>query len=392
MTDLQLPAHLLNRANRGIAAQLALSLPSGAQPYLSIEGNRFTLYDAAGNERQVGAMDPQVGMYVDVVVADSNPHISKIYYGRPYDKNLEGVMPKCFSDNGIGPSSRSPEPQHATCNGCPNNEWGSETSRLTGKGIKACSDKQNLAIVVPGQGEMVFLLRVPAASLKHLGKYIQELGGISAGGRKVDICDVITRIFFHKDANGILGFSAAGWVDAASQAIADKAYESKATDALVGKNDRPYTGEVGVLPAAQPSQERRLPPPFPTASLDPAPEQSASFPASLGQPTEPKKRGRPRKEPVQEAPATQPPFSLATNSSPANNRSPGNTGGLPTSGGDDLDVPDFLKRIESAPGMPPASQPTPKPTGPSFGMQSAQAAPEDMAARIAAVLAMKTGG
>ena len=97
-----------------------------------------------------------------------------------------------------------------------------------------------------------------------------------------------------------------------------------------------------------------------------------------------KPRGRPRKEPVQEAPATQAPFMQASTNGPS--------GGSPPSPSEPEEIPDFLKRIESAPGMPPASQPTPKPTGPSFGMQSAQAAPEDMAARIAAVLAMKTGG
>jgi hypothetical protein len=109
---------------------------------------------------------------------------------------------------------------------------------------------------------------------------------------------------------------------------------------------------------------------------------------------EPKKRGRPRKEPVQEAPATQAPFLAAA---------PSQTGS--TNGGSAVsepeEIPDFLKRIESAPGMPPntttgsphdQAQIQRKPSGPSFGMQSAQAAPEDMAARIAAVLAMKTGG
>jgi hypothetical protein len=240
---------------------------------------------------------------------------------------------------------------------------------------------------------------VPAASLKHLGKYIQEIGSISAGGRKVDICDVTTRIFFHKEATGILGFTAAGWVNAASQAVADQAYESKVTDALVGKNDQPYTGEIGVLPAAQPSQERRLPPPFPTANLDPEPafqsvENMVAHGGTPGTSQEPKKRGRPRKEPVQEAPATQAPFLSAQ--PPAGN---GTLPGAP-SPGEIEDVPDFLKRIESAPGMPPntttgsphdQAQIQRKPAGPSFGMQSAQAAPEDMAARIAAVLAMKTG-
>jgi hypothetical protein len=50
------------------------------------------------------------------------------------------------------------------------------------------------------------------------------------------------------------------------------------------------------------------------------------------------------------------------------------------------DIPNFLKRTPETP------PPSVKPPGPSFGMQAATAAPDDMQARIAAVLAMKTGG
>jgi hypothetical protein len=252
---------------------------------------------------------------------------------------------------------------------------------------------QKVAVVVPGFKDNVFLLRIPPVSLKWLGKYIQEISSISAGGRKVDISDLITRVYFQKDQVGVLGFTPASFVDPETAATGDRAYENKATDVLIGKNDRPFTGEVGLPPPAKPAEQGTLAPP-PAQSLSeraaamaaqqtplPKEENAAAVTRvfNLGQ-EEPKKPGRPKKEAVAEAPATQAPFMTA----PATN----GTSGVATAPGDDgLDIPSFLTRTE--PAAPPAP-PTPKPAGPSFGMQQAQAAPEDMAARITAILGMKT--
>jgi len=400
MNDLQIPAHLMNRTSRGLAAQLALSLPSGGTAYLSIKGSRFTLFDAAGNERQVGSMDNAIGMYLDVCIIDSNPKVSKIYYARDYDPNAEAMVPPdCWSDNGQAPSSQAISPQHGDCKTCPHNQWGSATSRLTGKPTKACNDVQKVAIVVPGQGEMVFLLRIPPASLKNLGKYIQEINSISIPGlgRKLDINDVYTRVYFDKDAVGILKFSVAppGLIDAETAALSDRIYESKATAQIVGKNDVPFQGAITAIapPAAQGlTPERSLPPP---PAFNP-PHPRNELPATGGlsaltslqapaaeAPPPPKPRGRPRKEPVVEAPATQAPF-MASAPTPTS----GNGTSPPTTPDDNLDIPPFLKRLEAAPGMPPATPP--KPAGPSFGMQQATAAPDDMNARIQAALGLKT--
>lgn len=382
MADLNLPAHLQSRQSRGLAAQLALSLPTGTVPYLSIKGSRFTLFDAAGNERQAGAMDAKLGMYLDLCIVDSNPKVSKIYYARDYDPNADTMVPPdCWSDNGLAPSSQAISPQHGDCKTCPHNQWGSATSRLTGKGTKACNDVQKVAIAVPGMGDMIFLLRIPPASLKNLAKYIQEIGSFSAGGRKVDINDLITRVYFDKEAVGILKFTAAGWVDEATAAISDKAYESKATAQIVGKNDQPYTGAIGVLPQAQPAQVHTIAPPPSAAALDMARLQAVAMgavPPVSDTPPAPKPRGRPKKELAQEAPATQAPFLQA--------QTPSGTTGNGQSGEEVEDIPSFLKRASDAP----AAQPTAKPAGPSFGMQAPTPVPDDMNARIAAMLGMKT--
>jgi hypothetical protein len=379
MPDLQLPAHLLNRASRNLAGQLAASLPTGSVPYVSIKGSRFTLFDAAGNERQVGAMSPDVGLYLDLCIVDSNPHISKVYYSKAFDPNIEGQAPDCFSDNGVGASAQAQSPQSLSCKTCRHNEWGSEVSRQTGKPVKACNDVQKVAVVVPGFKDNVFLLRIPPVSLKWLGKYIQEISSISAGGRKVDISDLITRVYFQKDQVGVLGFTPASFVDPETAATGDRAYENKATDVLVGKNDRPFTGEVGLPPPAKPAEQRTLaPPPQQSPGIAPPTQGFGQAPAE----PEKKPRGRPKKEAVAEAPATQAPFLP-----PLQAGSQMLSTGSQANGSDDAeDIPNFLKRAD-APAAPP---PAPKPAGPSFGMQAAQAAPEDMAARISAILGMKT--
>ncbi len=385
MTDLQLPAHLLNRASRNLAGQLAASLPTGSVPYVSIKGSRFTLYDAAGNEQQVGAMSPDVGLYLDLCVVDSNPHISKVYYAKAFDPNAEGEQPDCYSDNGIGASAQALHPQSASCKTCPHNEWGSSVSKQTGKPTKACNDVQKVAVAVPGFPDKIFLLRIPPASLKWLGKYVQEVGSISAGGRKVDVSDLITRVYFAKDQVGVLNFSPVAFVDAETAETGDKAVNLKATDLLVGKNDRPFTGEIGLPPPAKPAEQRTLaPPPAPTPFLSPEPTTTST--ALAGTPPAPKPRGRPKKEPVAEAPATQAPFMSAPAAAPSSSMALGQpaNGASPATGDDDLELPNFLKRVDT----PPA--PAAKPAGPSFGMQQAQAAPEDMAARITAILGMKT--
>ncbi len=375
MTDLQLPAHLAGRASRNLAGQLAASLPTGSVPYVSIKGSRFTLYDAAGNEQQVGAMSPDVGLYLDLCVVDSNPHISKVYYAKAFDPNAEGEQPDCFSDNGIGASAQALHPQSASCKTCPHNEWGSSVSKQTGKPTKTCNDVQKVAVAVPGFPDKIFLLRIPPASLKWLGKYVQEVGSISAGGRKVDVSDLITRVYFAKDQVGVLNFSPVAFVDAETAATGDKAVDIKATDLLVGKNDRPFTGEVGLPPPAKPAEQRTLAPPMPQQSPATAPLTQGFGQAPVEEPKKP--RGRPKKEPVAEVPATQAPFMAGVTASPTPPNGNGSTD-------DAEDIPNFLKRADTP--LAPAA----KPAGPSFGMQQAQAAPEDMAARISAILGMKT--
>lgn len=229
----QLPAHLAHRQRRDLASAAIGGLNTGSPPHISIAGNRFTLIDEAGNSK------PMQTLYLDVCVIDANSAISKIYFDprTPFDPSGDNFNPPlCFSDNGIGASAQASSPQNTSCAICPHNAWGSAISKMTNKPTKACTDVKKLAVIVPGI-DLVFLLRIPPASLKNLVKYTQTLAG-----HGVDLPDALTRIEF--ESQGILKFTPMGYVDEATAILTDKIINAKATDQLIGRMDKPWLGQA----------------------------------------------------------------------------------------------------------------------------------------------------
>lgn len=266
----QLPAHLANRQRRDLASSAMAGLNAGSPPHISIAGNRFTLVDAAGNERQIQTL------FLDVCIIDANATVSKIFYDprTKYDPSGDNNNPPlCFSDNGIGASAQAAQPQNTSCQLCPHNAWGSAVSQMTGKQTKACNDAKKLAVMVPGLYDQVFLLRVPPASLKHLAKYTQTLLG-----HGVDLPDAVTRLEF--ESQGVLKFTPVGYVDAPTAVATDKLMEAKATDLLLGKNDRPWNGAADAQKLAYAQQQNG-------AALPPPVQQQAPQPAPMAPPPQP---------------------------------------------------------------------------------------------------------
>ncbi len=361
MTELQLPAHLANRASRNLAASAVQGLSTGSPPYISIQGNRFTLVDAAGNKKPTGLMDPKLGLAIDVTIIDANPHVSKVYYDTPFDPNAaEYVPPSCWSDNGEAPSTQAAKPQCAACSACPHNQWGSSTSRMSGKPVKACQDTKKLAVLVPGE-TMPFLLRVPPNSLKHLGAYVKSVAGRSMGSRSVDLSDLMTRISFAPEGVGTLQFAAVAWVDEKTAAQADALWAAKGTDTLVGKTDLPRQGALPA-PAVPPAGNSAS---VPAVAPPPAPPAASVAPPVVAE--EPKRRGRKAKE---DAPAAQAPFMPAA---------------TPAAGAVE-DIPDFLRRD-----APAAAPPAPKAPGVQHGMVQQPAAPDaDLMAALNSAMGLPT--
>ena len=351
MNQPALPAFLQQRQSKALTTDLSANLGIGSPPYISIMGNRFTLIDSAGDEEPIQTTDPQLGYYLDCVIIDNNAHISKVFYDKPFDPNSgQYEPPACFSDNGFGPSRSASKPQSNTCADCKNNVWGSKVSAVSGKGVKACSDFQKLAIMIPGD-EVIFLLRVPPNSLSNLRAYNQKFIG-----QKVDVSDVITRMWFEPGQIGLLQFNAVSVIDQASFSRREQLLLEHKTDALVGKSDLPRQEAL------------------------PSPQQPA--PQSIAQPA----------APLAAIPASQPsPLPLATQPQPGiPMHSPvgGATTASPTEAPRQRRRRNTAAPAQAAPAAAPVAPFRPQasesalPPQPTFGMQPAAAAPADVNAAL----------
>jgi hypothetical protein len=288
MTD-QLPAHLAARQRPTMLAAAISGLSRTRGPHVSIADNRFTLVDGNGAEKPIQTL------YVDLVVVDVNPHVSRLYYDptKPYNKD-DNTPPLCFSDNGIGASQQASEPQNTNCQLCPKSAWNSAVSKMTGKGIPACAQRKKLAVIAGGTGEMVFDLTVPPASLGNWLAYCNILAQ-----RGLEPYDVYTRVEF--ESQGVLKFSPAPigdkglcYVHEGVVALTEKLWANKATETATNKNDIVWTGQADAQKLAYASQTNgQLPPPAPQpAPVAPPPQpfgggQAPSGPAAIPNPMQP---------------------------------------------------------------------------------------------------------
>lgn len=308
----QLPAYLTNRRGLALAETLAPLLTTGQPAHISIRQNRFRLVDSAGNEKPVNEL------HLDVVIVGTNRHMSKIYYSTGYDPE-NSAPPDCWSDNGLAPSSRAASPQSQTCAVCPKNAWGSDVSKMTGKPTKACNDVMKLAVVVPSDpNNLVYLLRIPPATLKHLGKYVQTIAANMIGERRADPSDVVTRLTFDPQTQGVLNFAPISLIDQQTCALVDGLDHEKQVIPVVGGNDVPIApGRVQqqVQGLAQPvAPVTTLPPPSPPG-MQPAfvtttdgsggagSGTTATFGGSAGGEPPKRRRGRPAAQPTEPAAA-----------------------------------------------------------------------------------------
>lgn len=299
----QLPAYLQNRQSKALANELVANLGVGSPAYVSIMGNKFMLIDSVGDQEPVATFDPKTGPYLDCCIIDSGPHISRIYYEKPFDPNAGTFQPPdCWSDNGSTPSRGASHPQSPTCAACPKAVWGSKIS-ATGSSIPACGSYQKLALAVPGD-DVVFLLRIPPNSLKNLREYVHKFNG-----KDTDISDVLTRISFEPNQLGTLVFQAIKYIDEPTAQHREKVLSAKMTDAMVGKTDlpRPVELPVSAVPAlAAPSAS-------PTGQITGVPKQQVVPTQPVTAPVEQSQRRRRRStaQPEQPAPVQTAPFRQA---------------------------------------------------------------------------------
>jgi hypothetical protein len=389
----QVPAHILARQKRDLVGAAIGGITAGSPAHISIAGNRFTLVDDAGNEKPIQTL------YLDACVIDANPSVSKIFFDprTPFEPGGDNSNPPiCWSDNGIGASAQASQPQSTSCQVCPQNAWGSATSKATGKPVKACNDVKKLAVLVPGIN-IAFLLRIPPASLKNWGKYCNTLAG-----HGIDLPDALTRFEF--ESQGVLKFDAKGYIDADTAALTDKVIMGKGTDQLVGKTDRPWggQGEVQKVEYAQQRAVERIAPAAPVAqqwgdkiTVTPAPMAPPPQPFGGGQQSAQAPFGGAQTVFSQSTPVASPfgapaaatavsspsdPFGQPSTSSPTDVTPPKRTRAKKaeaTPAADD-GIPPFLRREAPATGAFPDANDAARatPPGPSFGMDPNPPAPD----------------
>lgn len=302
----QLPAFMQRQDLFDATDKAIAGIGGGIPPYISIKASKWRLVDAAGDELMVNQL------HLDVIVLGGNEHVSKTYYAGSYDPaGGNTTPPTCFSDNGSAPSSQAMTPQAALCAQCPHNAWGSKVSEISGKDLKACGDSKRLAVVLavdtpyltgnnvagvaPALGQ-VYLLRVPAASMRTWRDYAKEIRG-----RGIPIMGPITRLQFDpKVSYPSIVFSATAFVTEPMFQTAMHLMASAAFKEAAGTNDVPRVSAVA-LPAAAPAHLAAQP--LVPAATQPVPAQQIEVPSAAAPAPTARKPGRPPKDAVPAAAA-----------------------------------------------------------------------------------------
>lgn len=228
-----LPAFL--QETFGITNDLIVS-GGGGYPTVSIKGKVFTL--KRGDEKTlITNADDEPARSLEVVILKAGPagdKLAKVYYKGGYTEGSDS-KPACYSNDGIAPGVNAQEPQCKTCAACPQNVWGSHVSE-DGKKGKACSDSKRLAIAPAGQINDPMLMRVPAASLKALTAFGQQLAK-----RGVPYQAVVAKIGFdYSVAHPALTFKPIGFVDESTLAEIKETMESDLVKRICGELEDLY--------------------------------------------------------------------------------------------------------------------------------------------------------
>lgn len=174
------PAHIQKLLAGGVQANAALAQGvAPSYPIISYKGKVWHIVE--GGERILitindgGPHSNAPAPSLEAVIILANDKLNKVYYPDGYEEGST-ERPLCHSDDGITPSNDAQEKQAASCGACPHNVWGSKVSdREGGSRGKACADSRRMAIASPDDIENPMLLRCPAASLKTLLAYGQQL-------------------------------------------------------------------------------------------------------------------------------------------------------------------------------------------------------------------------
>lgn len=237
----KLPAYLASgSANVDVNKDIVTTPPF---PSISIKGKRFTIV-RDGVKQTIMKPEPnedEVAQFIELSVIRANPK-AKVFYLKKYDpETSEGVVPDCYSMDGVAPSPNSASKQAEKCALCPQNVWGSRD----GKG-RNCNDQIRMAVAAPDKMDDPFLLRVPPASIKNFRDTVKL-----AKSRNLPYTALVLRIGFDVEAESPkLTFKPIGLLSDDSYAQSTAQYDSDKVHAIVGVADE---GPAAVAPAAEPA-------------------------------------------------------------------------------------------------------------------------------------------
>ncbi len=252
--SLDIPAYVLARmkgAPTSIGAAVGGGIAEGiGYSRISIKASKFRTIDEDGTEVVLNAL------VLPSVIIGANPGVSKKYYAEAWDSDSEPEAPTCQSLSGITPDADVTLPQSDRCATCPQNAWGSRVTKK-GKQAKECSDQKRLAVVAADNPTgPVYLLSVPATSLKNVKAYWKTL---ASRGLSLEL--VRTDVTFDPDASyPKLVFAFGGFLDEEAMAAVD----TRLSDPIVAKitgEDAPHVApalaveEPAESPAESPAEE-----------------------------------------------------------------------------------------------------------------------------------------
>lgn len=121
----------------------------------------------------------------NAIVLDSV--LENVFYTGDYDPDSP-QSPSCYAfarkDGDLKPHEKVEKPEHPTCKGCPNNEWGSAER---GRG-KACKNSRRLAVITADEAlksaeamrdANIAYIRVPVTSVKAWAGYVTQLANVT---------------------------------------------------------------------------------------------------------------------------------------------------------------------------------------------------------------------
>lgn len=235
-------------------------------PHISIRGGRFRFVTAA-QEREVPTH------HMDIIVVDANKFDARVFFEGDFDPASMDTPPLCFSDNGMGPSKDSMQPQAPTCQQCQWNVRGTDYT-FSGRATTACTKRKKLSVIEADGGEdvTVYEFAITPGSLSNFKAYTSWLAQQAhpTQQRACDICDVVTRVSWDPNKQLVMVFSCAAWADDdLSMQKVEYIFQNDLGAIACGRTDvaiDPQTFTMLPRPAASPA----LPPP---AQAAPQPRQ-----------------------------------------------------------------------------------------------------------------------